>query len=234
MEDRFSRNIGVITTEEQVRLNESKVFVAGCGGIGGYVIEHLVRMGVGHIVCADHGYFEHGNLNRQILSDMTVLGRAKAACAHERAVRIRPEANVRGINIHIDETNITSLIHGCDLVIDALDNIKTRRILFAACKVKGISVIYGAVREWLLQVAFVPPEGQLYNLLYPENICVNVYEEPISVMSFAPSMAASIQAALSVRYLCGQFCDDKLHIYNMQTMEYMQVQPSEINNPNNH
>jgi len=218
-EKRFFRNIGAITTQEQKKIAGSRVFVAGCGGIGGYIIEHLVRIGVGEVICADGGRFEPGNLNRQILADMQTLGREKAVCACERAALINPGAKVRGITAHICEENIAGMVSGCDLAIDALDNVKTRKILFAACKKERIPAIHAAVRGWLVQAAFVPPDGTLYDFLYPEN----ANETPAGVMSFAPGMAAALQAALAVRCLCGRPCGGDLHIYDLLSMDYSRV-----------
>ena len=221
IESRFIRNIGVINEHGQELLNKSRVFIAGCGGIGGYIIEHLVRMGVGHIICADNGQFEPSNLNRQILADINTLGRNKADCARERAMQINPEANIISKNVHLDETSLPDLICGCDLAIDALDSAKTRRTLFNACKEQNIPVIHAAIRGWTVQAAFVPPESNLYNLLYPED---SQAAQPSGVMSFAPGFAASIQAAFAVKHLCGCPCDTDLHIYNMQTMQRSRVQ----------
>ena len=58
MDKRFERNIGTLTEEECVVLNNKKVFVAGCGGLGGYVIEYLVRLGIGEIFACDGDVFD--------------------------------------------------------------------------------------------------------------------------------------------------------------------------------
>ena len=221
--ERFSRNIGAVNEREQERLNRSRVFIAGCGGIGGYVIEHLVRIGVGYIICADSGRFEASNLNRQILCDMRTLGHSKADTAALRAATINPGADVRGITARLDESNLPGFIRGCHLAVDALDNAEARRSLAAACKEQNIPVIHAAVRGWLIQAAFVPPESNLYALLYSDYHGSSAAEVS-GVLSFAPAMAASIQAAIAVRYLSGQTCDADLNIYNTQTMEHSRIQ----------
>lgn len=219
IQERFSRNIGAISEREQERLSKSRVFIAGCGGIGGYVIEHLARMGAGHIICADSGQFEPSNLNRQILCDMQTLGCNKADIAVKRTALINPGTKARGVTAHLDEACLPDLIRGCDLAIDALDNAETRRFLAAACKAQNIPVIHAAVSGWLIQAAFVPPDSNLYELLYPENA------KPVQsgVLSFAPAAAASLQAAIAVRYLSGQPCEASLDIYDMQTMRHSRV-----------
>ena len=80
MEERYCRNLPAISAEEQAALKEKRVLVAGCGGLGGYLIEHLARMGVGRITAVDGDVFEESNLNRQILSAPALLGRPSSTC----------------------------------------------------------------------------------------------------------------------------------------------------------
>src|SRR5665647_1294012 len=60
---RYQRNVHAISVEEQYRLFKARVAVVGCGGLGGYVIEELARIGVGSITAWDYDYFEEHNLN---------------------------------------------------------------------------------------------------------------------------------------------------------------------------
>ena len=78
MEERYIRNLGALTEEECALLRTKTVFVAGCGGLGGYLIEMLLRLGVGTIRAADGDAFEASNLNRQLLSSPSALGKPKA------------------------------------------------------------------------------------------------------------------------------------------------------------
>ena len=65
---RYQRNRQIISVGDQLTLFRSQVAVIGCGGLGGYVIEELARLGVGRIVVIDPDRFEEHNLNRQLLS----------------------------------------------------------------------------------------------------------------------------------------------------------------------
>ena len=68
MDERYSRNLPAVSEEEQAVLARRRVLVAGCGGLGGYLIEYLARMGVGEITAVDGDLFEPSNLNRQLLA----------------------------------------------------------------------------------------------------------------------------------------------------------------------
>jgi len=189
MEERFTRNIGAITENELQKLNAAKVFVAGCGGLGGYVIEYLIRVGIGHIVCADSGRFETSDLNRQIFSDTKAIGRKKVDVVKERAQRICPDINIDAIDVNMDRNNLSDLISGCDLAIDALDSKITRAALFSACRAQGIPTVHGAVEGWQAQAAFIPPNIEAEHLLYP-GTDYSPQSDQISVLSFTPGMAA--------------------------------------------
>ena len=64
---RYQRNRAMISIQQQLLLLQSKVAVFGCGGLGGYIIEELARLGVGRITVVDPDVFEEHNLNRQLL-----------------------------------------------------------------------------------------------------------------------------------------------------------------------
>jgi molybdopterin/thiamine biosynthesis adenylyltransferase len=217
MDTRFIRN--PVTPEEQEALRGSKVFVAGCGGLGGYIIEYLARAGVGTIICADSGVFEESDLNRQLLSEPAALGRGKAECAQERISRIVPGTIVRAHNTHLDPITFPGLVRGCGLILDALDNHETRNAMFRAATHENIPVIYAAVMGWWAQAAFVPPGGRLPDALPP----VGTPEKPVQVMSFVPGFAAGIQAAIAVNFLLGHPCNRDLHVWNLQTMAYQRL-----------
>ena len=138
MEARYGRNIPALTEGECALLRTKKVAVIGCGGLGGYLIELLARVGIGSITAVDGDVFEPSNLNRQLLSEMSLLGTNKAKAAGDRVARINPEVEVRVVEAFLDEYNAAGLIAGCDAVLDALDNVDARKALSHACEQAGI------------------------------------------------------------------------------------------------
>jgi molybdopterin/thiamine biosynthesis adenylyltransferase len=118
----FSRNIGILTEAEQEKLHQTTVGVAGVGGIGGFLSERLIRMGIGRLKITDPGTYEKSNLNRQFGSSMKRLDRNKAEVVFSELKDINPgakiEHSVRGINT---ENDAREFVQGCDLVIDEMD-----------------------------------------------------------------------------------------------------------------
>ncbi len=64
MDNRYERNIETLTKDENEKLKEFKVCIIGCGGLGGYIIEMLARIGIGYIRVVDGDVFDSSNLNR--------------------------------------------------------------------------------------------------------------------------------------------------------------------------
>lgn len=200
MEPRYERNIPALTEAECALLKEKRVLIVGCGGLGGHLIDQLARVGVGAIRAVDGDVFEASNLNRQLLSEVPLLGFGKAAAAAQRIRRVNPDTEVETIEEYLTETNAARLISGCDAVLDALDNIKSRKLLESACARAKVPYVYGAVQGWIAQAAVSMPGDGLMEALYPQDIPLTNK----SVLSFTPALCASLQSALCVQLLVGR------------------------------
>jgi len=166
MDDFFIKNLAIFSEEERKSLKSKTILVAGCGGLGGSVIELLARTGIGHLILVDMDSFEPSNMNRQILCTTETLGKGKAETAAKRVLSINPEADVKVAACRIDTENAASLVRGCDIVIDALDSVQTRLLLEDACDAEQIPLIHGAVNGWALQVGICPPGSGMLHLLF--------------------------------------------------------------------
>ena len=200
MEDRYARNIPALTEAECLTLRTKRVLVAGCGGLGGHIIDQLARIGVGQLRVVDGDVFEPSNLNRQLLSSVPVLGISKAGAAAEHIAWVNPEIIADPAECFLTEDNVKDLIGDCDVVMDGLDNIASRKILASACSEAGIPYIYGAISGWVAQAAVSMPGDDLVQKLYPEGTVLR----DKSVLSFTPALCASIQVSLCVKLLTGR------------------------------
>ncbi len=216
MEERYIRNLGALSEEECALLREKTVLVAGCGGLGGYLSEMLLRLGVGEIRAADGDRFEASNLNRQLLSAPGLLGRPKAEVAAERAAAVNPEVRFVAVPEFVTEENVGLLIDGCDAVLDALDNIASRKMLARACRDAQIPMIHGAICGWTAQAAVVMPGDGLMERIYPEGAALSSKTS----LSFTPPFCAALQTALCVRLLTGRELETgKLYVADLLDME---------------
>lgn len=216
MEERYIRNLGALTEQECAVLRTKTVLVAGCGGLGGYLIEMLLRLGVGTIRAADGDCFEASNLNRQLLSSPLSLGQSKADAAARRAALVNPDVRFVPISQFVMTENAAELIQGCDAVLDALDNIQARRLLAHACAEAGVPLIHGAICAWSAQAAVVMPGDDLIDRIYPEGVSLSSKAS----LSFTPPFCAALQTALCTRLLTGRPLETgRLYVADLLNME---------------
>ena len=217
MNPRYERNVPALSEEECNILLGKRVLVVGCGGLGGHLIDMLARIGVGMLRVVDGDVFEPSNLNRQLLSEVPLLGVSKAKAAAAKVSRINPEISVEAVDSFLTEKNVKRLLLFCDVVLDGLDNIESRRILAKECERAGIPYIYGAVNGWVAQAAISMPGDHLVEKLYPEGSVL----KNKSVLSFTPALCASIQVSLCVKLLTGRQVETgKLYYFDLLNQEY--------------
>ena len=217
MNPRYERNVPALSEEECNILLGKRVLVVGCGGLGGHLIDMLARIGVGMLRVVDGDVFEPSNLNRQLLSEVPLLGVSKAKAAAAKISRVNPEISVEAVDSFLTEKNVKRLLLFCDVVLDGLDNIESRRILAKECDRAGIPYIYGAVNGWVAQAAISMPGDHLVEKLYPEGSVL----KNKSVLSFTPALCASMQVSLCVKLLTGRQVETgKLYYFDLLNQEY--------------
>src|SRR5438552_9527102 len=136
----FARNLGIINESEQEKLRNSRVAIAGMGGVGGIHLVTLARMGIGKFHIADSDVFEAANLNRQYGATTGTLGRIKVDVMKEIAMSINPEIEIRCFSEGISEQNIDEFLNDVDVAIDGIDafEINARRLLFNKARARDI------------------------------------------------------------------------------------------------
>ena len=201
---RYQRNRNMISTQEQLTLFRSKVAVIGCGGLGGYVIEELARLGVGHIVAIDPDIFEEHNLNRQILSTPATLGKAKVEAALDRVAEINPAVTVTPVKDAFCLANGLELLAGVQVAVDALDSISYRLELAEVSGAAGIPMVHGAIGGWYGHVATQLPGDSTVQNIYRHWVEGKGIEQQLGNPSFTPAVIASLEVAEVCKILLGK------------------------------
>jgi molybdopterin/thiamine biosynthesis adenylyltransferase len=218
---RYQRNINAISVEEQYRLFKAQVAVVGCGGLGGYVIEELARLGVGSITAWDYDYFEEHNLNRQLYAQMDTLGQSKVEIAARRIKAINPAVEITSLFSKFDDNSGVEYLVGKQVVIDALDNIPGRMVLSKVCRNLKIPLVHGAIGGWYGQVTTQFPEDNTLEQLYGQVQSSRGIEVKQGMLSFVPAMVASLQVAEVTKILLGRgdLLREKVMFINLLDME---------------
>lgn len=225
---RYQRNRHCISTLQQYTLFRSRAVVIGCGGLGGYVIEELARLGVGNLVLIDHDVIEEHNLNRQILSSADVLNRPKVDVAFERVKAINPAINVTPLKTHFLHDNGRELVEGADVVIDGLDTIPARMELAQICHELSVPVVHGAIGGWYGQVATQLPGENISPQIFGMTPPIKGIETDFGNPSFTPGVIASLQVAEACKILLreGRCLSRRILFINLLDMEIIEVKLS--------
>lgn len=219
--NRYSRNISSISLEENQVLRQSKVCVVGCGGLGGYIIEMLGRLGVGSITAVDGDVFDKTNLNRQLLSDENTIGKSKAIESQKRMTIVNSDIEVIPVVEFINELNAEDILGGHNVIVDALDNIPSRFVLQEACSMLNIPLVHGAIAGWYGQVSTIYPNEGTLNKIYRKDISSGL-EKELGNPAFTPALISSIQVSEVVKILInrGDLLRNKLLFINTLNHEY--------------
>ncbi len=117
----FTRNIGILSEQELLTLRDSKVALAGVGGVGGVQLVTLARTGIGHFSIADPECFEASNVNRQYGATIATLGLKKVDVMKDIVHEINPEADIELFPSGIAHDNVDQFLKEADIVIDSIE-----------------------------------------------------------------------------------------------------------------
>lgn len=199
---RYVRNMKALSEEDMKKLFKSRVCVVGCGGLGGYIIEMLGRIGVGYITAIDGDSFDETNLNRQLISHTENIGQNKALEAMKRMRLVNPYTKVNPIKVMLDEKNAITLLKGHDVIVDALDNISSRKVVKDFSTKLNIPMVHGAIAGFYGQVSTIYPEDNTFDYIYPEDEDLKKgIESELGNPSFLPPLVASLEVAEVVKIL---------------------------------
>lgn len=196
---RYERN-RIFSAAEQKKLEGKKAAVIGCGGLGGYLIEMLGRMGVGHIVACDGDAFSPSNLNRQLFSTEQNMGVMKAVAAAEHMRLVNSQITVESVCEYLSEENGQRVLDGCDVVLDGLDSVQGKLMLQRICRNQGLPMVHGAIGGWLGQVTTVFPGDDTLSMIYQEGDEVSQEQ---GNPAFTPAVIAGIQIGEAAKVLLG-------------------------------
>lgn len=131
----------ILVGKENVNKIKSKnIAVIGVGGVGGYVVESLVRSGVENITIIDYDKIDVTNKNRQIIALDSTIGMKKVDAFEERIKSINFNCKVKKLDYFLDESNI-DILNGYDYVIDSCDSILTKFEIIKYCLDNNICFI---------------------------------------------------------------------------------------------
>lgn len=203
-EERYQRQLLLpeIGCSGQRRLASKCVAVIGAGGLASSLLPLLVGAGVGELRLYDGDRVSLSNLSRQTLYEQCDVGQPKALLAAERLRRRNPHCRVRAEALYLDERNCFQLLDGVDLIIDATDNERTRRLLDAYAQAAQCPWLYVSVEAWRGQIALFDVGTPSYAALFPA-ATEPLELAPVPVLGSTPALLGALAASEALKYLLG-------------------------------
>ena len=200
--ERYDRQIMIreIGEEGQKKLKRSRVVIAGGGGLGSPIALYLAAAGIGTIRVIDHDRVALSNLNRQILHGEEDIGKRKVDSASSKLKKLNSAVTIEAVAETITESSVSGLVQGCDVIVDAMDNMPTRYLLNRCAVERKTPFFHGAVYGF---------EGRAMTILPGETACLRclyrgpVPQEKFPVVGVTPAVIGSIQATEVIKYLAG-------------------------------
>lgn len=185
----FSRNLGLVTVDEQERLRQTCVAIAGMGGVGGVHLVTLARLGVGAFHLADMDCFEMANFNRQYGATLGTIDRSKVDVMSEIVKEINPDVKLTCFPVGLTLDNSREFVHGSHLVLDGIDffAIEARRTLFQAARQAGLYALTAGPLGFGSTLHVVSPHGMSFDEYFDLNDQMSRLDQLIAfVVGLAP------------------------------------------------
>ena len=223
-QERYDRQIMIkgVGEDGQEKLKRAKVIIAGSGGLGSAASIYLVAAGVGTIRIVDHDRVELSNLNRQVLHWDKDIGRNKVDSAIEKLSQLNQDVKIESVGETINKANVSQLVTGFDVIVDAMDNLPTRYLLNKVAIENHIPFVHGAVSGF---------EGRAMTIIPGKTACLRcMYQElppyeKVPVIGVTPAVIGCIQATEVIKYVTGtgKLLTNRLLTYDGLNMKFTEL-----------
>ncbi len=198
--ERFKDSLGILNEEQFERIKHARILLVGLGGLGGYIANGLVRLGVERFTLVDYDRFETSNLNRQLFSTPGNVGEKKADVLRQAMKEIYPD-----VSIEVHDGDLASLddapVQNADLIIDATDHVATKLDIERLGAEFEKPVLHGGIGGWYGQLGIITPGEKLISALYGDN--EKGVEETLKCPTFAPAVIGNLMVVEALKFLAG-------------------------------
>lgn len=149
MDNIFDKNIGLLSSENQLELNQTLIVLFGLGGVGGFTFESLLRAGINNFIIVDKDKFEISNLNRQLASNLNTIGLYKVNVYKDLALNINEEVNIIDLIKNVNSENLDELFFYTNkfidikniYVADCIDDVNAKVAIMKYCSKNNFKLI---------------------------------------------------------------------------------------------
>jgi len=210
---RYDRQILYFKKEGQEKLKKAKVLIIGAGGLGGLISTYLTLAGIGNIKIIDFDKVDITNLNRQILYNKKDLNKYKAIVAKQKLKKLN-NIKIKSSKEFLDKNNVLKIIKPYDIIVDALDNTKTRLIVSDACENLKKPLVFGAV-EGMKGMQTTCTKKYLRSFLK------ETPKKVFPILGPTAGFIASLQSLEVIKLILKRKTNNKLLIFNAENNQIM-------------
>ena len=203
-------------------ISKNSAVIVGCGGLGTNAAVHLVGSGIGRLLLVDFDVVEERNLNRQFFYTHKDIGKEKSRLLAERLSAYAPEVE---ISFSVGKFSGEEA-EDYDIIVIAVDNIKTRKEINAFCKKSGKPCVNGSINGFFgTAYLFIPGET-------PDLEAAGCLAEP-GEKPLSPSSTVAVIGALEAKLATDFFLNEKqsagvLYIYDNNEIRSLTVKEGSI------
>jgi molybdopterin-synthase adenylyltransferase len=222
--ERYQRQIMIpgFGLEGQEKIKKARAFLAGAGGLGSPAALYLAAAGIGSIRIVDIDTVELSNLNRQVLHWTSNIGERKIDSAKNKLRQLNPGVEIEAIQTMITSENAAEMVSGCDIIIDAVDNLAARYALNLCAQQKKIPLFHGAISGF---------EGRAMTIVPGQSACLMCLYRGVSlsrkspVLGATPAIIAGIQVSEVIKYITGigQLLTNRFLVYDGLNMRFAEI-----------
>ena len=202
---------------QQALLN-ARVVIIGAGGLGGPVGLYLAAAGVGHITIIDDDIVEASNLQRQVQFISSDIGMPKATLMADTLDDLNPDVTTKGEILRLTAENALTLLSEADIIIDGVDDFKTRFVINEACLKLKKPLVSGALGRFNGQVSVFENngDGPCYRCLVPSIPPESETCATVGVVGALAGVVGSVMALETIKLItgAGQSLAGRLWLYD--------------------
>lgn len=221
---RYKRHLMLpqVGEEGQRKLCNSSIAIIGAGGLGSPVALYLAAAGIGHLRIIDNDRVDLSNLQRQVIHTTGDVDKEKAISAKEKLAAINPDVEVESVCEYFSTENASALLNGCDIAIDATDNLGSKFLINDSCVALGLPFVHGAINQFSGNVMTVLPGTATLRDLFPSATSDMKTSSCDGVLGAIPGIIGSIQAAEALKYVLGigELLVNKVLTFDALTMTF--------------
>ncbi len=197
---RYDRQRLFLGEKNQKKLEKSTVTVVGIGALGGVAADLLARSGV-NLILVDRDLIDETNLQRQTLFNEKDLGKMKAEEAEKKLREVNSKIKIKSHSRELNKDNIN--IIKSDLVLDCVDNVKTKMLLNDYAVKNKIPMVHGAAIREVGTIFNVMPGGPCLRCIYKDKINTETCAT-VGVLNTLTTTIGSMQAMEAIKILTGE------------------------------